>query len=204
MRALIIVDVQPTFCEGGELGVEGGNEVARRISQYVSARRDEYAFMATTQDWHIKPGHHFSENPDFVDTWPPHGVAGSANAALHPEIEALGVNHHFKKGQYSAAYSGFEGIEDNTDTIQTEEMVQFELEAGHTLINALRDAGITSVDVCGLALSHCVKETALDAKNFGFNVCVLENLSAPVDIKQGEEACEQLRDAGVKLVQVEL
>ena len=117
-KALIAVDVQPTFCEGGELGVEGGNAVAERIADYVNAHRGEYAYIATTQDWHIEPGAHWSAEPDFVDTWPKHGAAGTSNAELHPAIKALGVEHHFKKGQYSAAYSGFEGIEDNTDRIQ--------------------------------------------------------------------------------------
>lgn len=69
-KALIVVDVQPTFCEGGELGVEGGNAVAGRIADYVNAHRGEYAYTATTQDWHIEPGAHWSGNPDFVDTWP--------------------------------------------------------------------------------------------------------------------------------------
>ena len=101
-KALIVVDVQPTFCEGGELGVQGGNAVAERIADYVNARRSEYAYIATTQDWHIEPGTHWSEHPDFVDTWPVHGKAGTANAELHPAIAALNIEHHFKKGQYSA------------------------------------------------------------------------------------------------------
>ena len=110
-KALIIVDVQPTFCEGGELGVEGGNAVAERIAKYVESHRGEYAYIATTQDWHIEPGTHWSDNPDYVDTWPVHGKAGTANAELHPAIAALKITHHFKKGQYSPSYSGFEGSE---------------------------------------------------------------------------------------------
>ena len=97
-KALIVVDVQPTFCEGGELGVQGGNAVAERIADYVNAHRSEYAYIATTQDWHIEPGTHWSEHPDFVDTWPVHGKAGTANAELHPAIAALNIEHHFKKG----------------------------------------------------------------------------------------------------------
>ena len=100
-KALIVVDVQPTFCEGGELGVQGGNAVAERIADYVNEHRSEYAYIATTQDWHIEPGTHWSEHPDFVDTWPVHGKAGTANAELHPAIAALNIEHHFKKGQYS-------------------------------------------------------------------------------------------------------
>lgn len=77
-RALIIVDVQPTFCEGGALPVTGGNAVAEAVAAYVEAHRGDYQLIVTTQDWHIDPGAHFSETPDFVDTWPPHGVAGPA------------------------------------------------------------------------------------------------------------------------------
>lgn len=96
-KALIVVDVQPTFCEGGELGVQGGNAVAERIADYVNAHRSEYAYIATTQDWHIEPGTHWSEHPDFVDTWPVHGKAGTANAELHPAIAALNIEHHSRK-----------------------------------------------------------------------------------------------------------
>ena len=90
-KALIVVDVQPTFCESGELGVAGGNAVAERIADYVNAHRSEYAYIATTQDWHIEPGAHWSAEPDFVDTWPKHGAAGTLNAELHPAIKALNI-----------------------------------------------------------------------------------------------------------------
>ncbi len=90
-KALIVVDVQPTFCEGGELGVQGGNAVAERIADYVNEHRSEYAYIATTQDWHIEPGTHWSEHPDFVDTWPVHGKAGTANAELHPAIATSNI-----------------------------------------------------------------------------------------------------------------
>jgi len=201
-KALIVVDVQPTFCEGGELGVEGGNAVAGRIADYVNAHRGEYAYTATTQDWHIEPGAHWSGNPDFVDTWPKHGAAGTPNAELHPAIATLGIAHHFKKGQYSAAYSGFEGIEDNTDRIQTREEVTAEQSAGKTLANALKAAGVTQVDVVGIAESHCVKDTALDAKRLGFDVTVFEDLTVPVSEELGVAARKQMADAGIILAGV--
>lgn len=198
-KALIIVDVQPTFCEGGELGVEGGNAVAERIAEYVETHRNEYSYVATTQDWHVEPGRHWSDDPDYVDTWPVHGKAGTANAGLHPAIAALGIGHHFKKGQYLPSYSGFEGLEDNTDRIPTREEVAADLTAGRTLANALEAAGITRVDVVGLAESHCVKETALDARKLGYETHVIEELTEPVSEELGVDARRQMREAGVVL-----
>ena len=198
-KALIIVDVQPTFCEGGELGVEGGNAVAERIAEYVETHRNEYSYVATTQDWHVEPGRHWSDDPDYVDTWPVHGKAGTANAGLHPAIAALGIGHHFKKGQYSPSYSGFEGLEDNTDRIPTREEVAADLTAGRTLANALEAAGITRGDVVGLAESHCVKETALDARKLGYETHVIEELTEPVSEELGVDARRQMREAGVVL-----
>ena len=198
-KALIVVDVQPTFCEGGELGVEGGNAVAERIAEYVETHRNEYSYVATTQDWHVEPGRHWSDDPDYVDTWPVHGKAGTANAELHPAIAALNIEHHFKKGQYSPSYSGFEGLEDNTDRIPTREEVAADLTAGRTLANALEAAGITRVDVVGLAESHCVKETALDARKLGYETHVIEELTEPVSEELGVDARRQMREAGVIL-----
>ncbi|TNC19996.1 isochorismatase family protein [Georgenia sp. 311] len=183
-RALVVVDVQPTFCEGGALPVAGGNAVARAIAEYTAAHRDRYALVVTTQDWHIEPGRHFAtppEEPDFVDTWPPHGVAGTAEAELHPALADLAPDASVRKGQYAAAYSGFEGTDDE----------------GRTLAELLE--GVDAVDVVGLAESHCVKETALDAVRAGMSVRVLSDLTAPVTPEQGETARAQLRSAGVEI-----
>lgn len=182
-KALIIVDVQPTFCEGGELPVEGGNAVAERIAEYVRENPDSYDVIVTTQDWHIDPGEHFSDTPDFVDSWPPHGVAGSENAALHPAIANLDADVVFKKGQYAAAYSGFEardGLGNSPDEI-------------------LAYYDIDEVHVVGLAQSHCVKETALDAVRLDYETVVITDLTAPVSKELGEAAEAQMRDAGVQL-----
>ena len=180
-RALIVVDVQPTFCEGGALPVDGGNACAERIARFIAERGCEYALVATTQDWHIDPGAHFSSAPDFVDTWPPHGVAGTPEAELHPALAGLHADIRVKKGQYCATYSGFEGV----------------AEDGASLEDALRAAGITEVDVVGLAQSHCVCETALDAKRAGFEVRVLSDLTEPVSVETGATASKRLSEAGI-------
>ena len=182
-RALIVVDVQPTFCEGGALAVTGGNAVAERIAAYVSAHRDDYALVITTQDWHIDPGDHFSPDPDFIDTWPVHGVAGTDEARLHPALDGLVADAAVKKGQYAAAYSSFEGVDDD----------------GRGLADILRAADIEAVDVVGLAESHCVKDTALDAVGQGYRVRVLTDLTEPVSPELGRAARDDMRAAGVEL-----
>jgi nicotinamidase/pyrazinamidase len=182
-RALIVVDVQPTFCEGGELAVAGGNGVAERIAGFVAAHREDYAVIVTTQDWHIDPGEHFSDSPDFVDTWPPHGVADSPNAELHPALAALNADVTIKKGQYQAAYSGFEGTD----------------QAGRALADVLSEAGVVAVDVVGLAESHCVAETALDAAKLGLAVRVISDLTEPVSPETGQAARQRMAAAGIEL-----
>lgn len=183
-RGLIIVDVQPTFCEGGALAVEGGNAVAEEIARFVAAHPEAYDFIVTTQDWHIDPGAHFSENPDFVDTWPPHGVANTAEAELHPALSDIRPDASVRKGQYAAAYSGFEGVDPS----------------GNSLAALLAKAGITDVDVVGIAESHCVKETALDAVREQLRTRVLADLTVPVTPELGEAAREEMQAAGVELV----
>lgn len=183
-RALIIVDVQPTFCEGGALAVQGGNAIAEAVARFVDEHRGDYALIATTQDWHIDPGKHFSDSPDFVDTWPPHGVAGTPEAELHPALARVNAQVSVKKGQYEAAYSGFEGT--------TEE--------GETLEQVLRNAGITDVDVVGLAESHCVACTAVDAARADFKTRVLRELTAPVTEELGASARQWMTSEHVEIV----
>ncbi len=184
-RALIVVDVQPTFCEGGELPVAGGNDVAARIAEFLRDRHADYTLVATTQDWHVVPGSHFSDHPDLVDSWPAHGIAGTANAELHPALAAVVAKTAgviaVKKGEHAAAYSGFEGVD----------------ESGRTLERVLADAGVDDVEVCGIAESHCVKATALDAHRLGYPTTVLSDLTVPVTPELGEQARVELAAAGV-------
>ena len=183
-KALVIVDVQPTFCEGGELAVAGGNQVALDIARFAQAKRQDYGLIVTTQDWHVSPGDHFSTDPDFIDSWPPHGVAGTPGAELHPALSQLRPDVMVKKGQYQAAYSGFEGTD----------------QAGLPLAQILQDAGVTSLDVVGIAESHCVSATALDGIKAGFAVTVFTNLTVPVTPELGQQARHAMAVAGVELV----
>lgn len=184
VRALLVVDVQPTFCEGGSLPVEGGNAVATAIARYVDVHRDRYPLVVTTQDWHVDPGDHFSDTPDFVDTWPPHGIAGTAEAAIHPALAAMLPDLSVRKGEWAAAYSGFEGVDAD----------------GRPLADLLREGGVTDVDVVGIAESHCVRATALDAHALGLRTRVLTDLTVPVTPELGAQAREELAAAGVELV----
>ena len=183
--ALLVVDVQPTFCEGGALGVEGGNDVAAQVADLLAGEHG-YDLVVTTQDWHIDPGDHFSDEPDFVDTWPPHGVAGTAEAELHPALDAVAgrIDAGVRKGMHAAAYSGFEGVDDN----------------GRTLNEVLAAAAITDVDVVGIAFDHCVRATAMDAAANGYATTVIDGLSASVAPETDAAARTQLAGAEVDVI----
>ncbi|MEJ7726197.1 MAG: isochorismatase family protein [Actinomycetes bacterium] len=183
-RALVIVDVQNDFCEGGNLPVVGGADIAIGINAYVEAQGDAYAHIVATKDHHVDPGAHFSEHPDFVDSWPVHCVVGTEGAQFHTQLETEPIEETFFKGAYAAAYSGFEGATPD----------------GVSLADWLRDRGVDTVDVVGIATDHCVRATALDAQQEGFRTRVLLDLTAGVAIPTTERAVEELRAAGVDLV----
>ncbi|WP_138442588.1 isochorismatase family protein [Sinomonas susongensis] len=192
-RALIIVDVQNDFCEGGSLAVDGGAGVAARLTEHVARNGHEYGAIVTTQDWHIKPGSHFSETPDFVDSWPPHCVAGTPGASFHPDLDVSSVDAMFRKGQYAAAYSGFEGrlaqagdAEGSSDDSPGLE----EWLAGHE---------VTEVDVAGIATDYCVRATALDAARAGYRTRVLSHLCAGI-APDLSPTFRELEEAGVDVV----
>ena len=180
----MIVDVQADFCEGGSLAVAGGARVARAISQYLNKPEGkDYAHVVATQDHHIDPGAHFSADPDFVGTWPPHCVAGTPGADFHPALDTSPIEAVFRKGAYAAAYSGFEGADAD----------------GVPLAAWLRDRGTAAVDIVGLATDHCVRATATDAATAGFRTRVLLGLTAGVSADTVRTAVEEMRTAGVEL-----
>lgn len=182
-RALIIVDVQNDFCEGGSLAVGGGAEVAAQISAYVGRRRGAYEHVVATRDFHLDPGGHFSDEPDYVDTWPPHCVIGTPGADFHPALDLAPIETVFSKGERAAAYSGFEGTADN----------------GATLGDWLSGHGVDEVDVVGIATDHCVRATAMDAADAGLRARVLLDLTAGVAKETTAAALERMRATGVDL-----
>jgi nicotinamidase/pyrazinamidase len=179
-RALIVVDVQNDFCEGGSLAVAGGTAVAGAISAHIADAG--YDHVVATRDHHVDPGHHFAEQPDFLETWPAHCVVGTGGVELHPALDRGPLEAIFDKGEYAAAYSGFEGVAD-----------------GVPLAQWLRERGVDAVDVVGIATDHCVRATALDAVASGFATRVVLPLTVGVAEASTEAALEQLRTAGVEL-----
>jgi nicotinamidase/pyrazinamidase len=183
MRALIIVDVQNDFCEGGSLGVTGGAAVARAINDYLTAGYD-FEYAVATQDFHIDPGDHFSNQPDYSSSWPPHCLAGSIGAEFQPSLDRGRINAVFRKGAHTAGYSGFEGV-DNTET---------------SLADWLRQHDVDQVDVVGIATDHCVRKTAEDAVREGLTTRVLLDLTVGVAQESTAAAIEALRTVGVALL----
>lgn len=186
-RALLIVDVQNDFTEGGALGVEGGDAVAAGITELLAARAGDYAVVIASRDWHDAEGdnggHFAAGEPDFVDTWPPHCVAGTDGAEYDPGFDTAAVTHHVKKGQGKAAYSMFEGATDE----------------GETVADLLTRHGVVDVDIVGIATDYCVRASALDAIEHGRRVRVLTDLVAGVAAESSDRALAELAHAGADL-----
>jgi nicotinamidase/pyrazinamidase len=185
--ALLCVDVQNDFCEGGSLAVEGGAAVAEKLARHLEAARGTYVLVAASRDRHVDPGRHWSAQPDFAETWPEHCRVGTRGAELHPTfataVAAGLVDVVVDKGEHTAAYSAFEGCDDR----------------GRPLAQVLADAGVTDVVVAGLATDHCVRATALDACAAGYPTMLATRLSAGVAPGTTEAAITALRAAGVAI-----
>ena len=183
-RVLIVVDVQNDFANAttGSLYVFGGEAVAKRIGELLHGDLSEYALVVSIQDWHLFPGDHWSASPDFVNTWPVHCKANTYGAALHSALDGGRIDRKFFKGATSAAYSGFEASDGD---------------AG--LGEYLLQAGVTDVDIVGIATDYCVKATALDAVKYGFATRVLSFYTAAVSDDGERAAIDEMREAGVSV-----
>jgi len=189
-RALLIVDLQNDFTEGGALGVVGGDAVVQRIDDYLEVAAGDYGVIIASRDWHDADGDnggHFHPQPDFVDTWPPHCVAGTPGADFHPAFDAGIVDLHVHKGQGAPAYSAFEGV----------------LDDGRSLATALDDLGVEAIDIVGIATDYCVLASALDARATGREVRVLSDLVTGVDAASSEAALVRLMAEGVEVITAE-
>lgn len=193
-RAMIVVDVQRDFCEGGALAVAGGKEVAYRIANCIHSYAPNtlrYQHIVATKDWHLPQdsnGGHFSDNPDYISTWPEHCVQGTEGAMLHPaltEIAYTRLDATFYKGQGKPDYSGFQGVTPVSLAGYS---------PGMFMLEWLQQRKVTELDIVGIATDYCVKETALDAVEFGFNVRIPRSLTVAVG---GDEA----RDEAIRKVE---
>jgi nicotinamidase/pyrazinamidase len=183
VRALIIVDVQNDFCEGGSLAVAGGAAVARAITDRLAGQHG-YDHVVATKDAHVDPGGHFSDEPDYAASWPAHCVVHTAGERFHPDLDTAAVEAVFHKGAYAAAYSGFEGADANDTPLES----------------WLRERGVDEVDVVGIATDYCVRATARDAARAGFTTRVLLDLAAGVAPDSTARALAELREAGIEIV----
>lgn len=183
VRALLIVDVQKDFCEGGALPVCGAQSVAQSISDFL-AKDPGYHHIVATKDFHIDPGSHFAREPDYSSTWPPHCRAGSTGVEFAPDLDISRIEAVFRKGAYAAAYSGFEGVDEN----------------GTSLLDWLRQRQVDEVDVVGVATDHCVRHTARDAARAGLRTRVLLDLTAGVSADSTAQALHDMRTASIELI----
>ena len=204
-KARIIVDVQNDFCAGGALATDRGAKVAALISEYVEDNHHRYEAVVATQDWHIDPGAHFSDTPDFVDSWPVHCVANTEGAEIHPNLDTDYIEAYFRKGRYEAAYSGFEGLQAPEESVMTGEH-----EPGATLDDEgpktpladwLDEREIQDVDIVGIATDYCVLATAKDAVDAGYETRVLIDLTAPVHEDKLDEVITKMEDEGITVKQ---
>ena len=183
-NALLAIDLQNDFVQGGSLAVPGGTQVAAQIARHVRHFKTEYQLVVGTRDYHEDPTDHFSATPDFVNTWPPHCVIGTSGASFFPAIQNLVreklIGVVVSKGRHAAAYSGFEALDPR----------------GHSLVDVLKEARIDHVDICGIATDYCVRATALDARKNAFATRILVNLCAAVNEATGLQAIEEMRTAG--------
>jgi nicotinamidase/pyrazinamidase len=145
--ALIVVDVQPTFCEGGQVAATGGNDLAKRLASYLATKGHCFDLTVATRDAHVAPGVHFAApgtEPNYITTFPVHGVDGTPDAELHPAIAGFPFDAVVAKGAYGGATDGFEGV----------------TAASETLGDLLRRHDVTEVYVAGLVYEICDADTA--------------------------------------------
>lgn len=180
-QAIIVVDPQPDFFEGGPLPIQGATKTAEKIAEYLRHHGSDFGMTIVTQDWHIDPDGHWSANPNYETSWPVHCAADTQGAEIHTSLNNQRWDAVIRKGQHSGAYSGFEGVSEN----------------GSTLADVLSSAGVDAVTVVGFATDHCVRATALDGRALGLQVNVLLDLCAGVDATTTSDAITEMADAGV-------
>lgn len=191
-KALLVIDVQNDFCDGGVLACTGGAAVATRITKYLSEHKSDYDYVIGSRDWHTpnsENGGHFPPNgtePDYVNTWPQHCLADTFGSEYHPNLDQSLIDIHIKKGQGQHGYSIFEGIDDS----------------GTSFNELLSKLEIDEVDVVGIATDYCVRASAIDSKETGLKVRVITGLTAGVAQASTEAAIDEMVDLGIEVTPV--
>ena len=191
-KALLVIDVQVDFCEGGALACSGGAAVAKAITNHIRTHGANYDHVIASRDWHtpnsLNSGHFPPPGiaPDFVTTWPLHCIAGEGGAEYHENLDVSLIDLHIKKGQDANGYSIFDGTD----------------ESGRNFETLIKELGITQVDVVGIATDYCVRASSLDANKHGLSVRVITSLTAGVNAQSTEAAIDEMVDAGVEVTPV--
>lgn len=189
-KAILIVDVQNDFCEGGSLAVAGGASVAMKITNYLRANRSKYDLVIASRDWHDANGSnggHFADvgqAPDFIKTWPAHCVSGTSGADYHPNLDTALIQVHIEKGMGKPSYSAFEGV----------------TRQGKSISAVLNDAEVEHIDVVGIATDYCVLASSLDARKEGFSVSVLTEMCAGISAESTDAAISKMQSVGCQVV----
>lgn len=186
--ALLIVDVQNDFCPGGALQVTDGDRVVAPVNRAAERFAAAGKPVLATRDWHPPQTQHFRE---FGGSWPKHCVQGTPGADFHPDLRLPQGTLVLSKGSSPKqdGYSAFDGVD----------------EAGRALKTVLLELGVRQLYLAGLATDYCILFTAREALKNGFQVFVLIDAVAGVDVIPGdaERALEELADIGVRLLKVE-
>jgi nicotinamidase/pyrazinamidase len=187
-NALLVVDLQNDFVEGGALPIPGGTQLVAHVARHIRHFRSEYAFVVATRDIHEDPPDHFSDQPDYINSWPPHGVKGTHGAVLCTPISNLVrekiIQAVLDKGRHAAAFSAFDAQDPR----------------GHLLVDVLREQRVDHIDICGVITEYCIKASALDARKHEFQVRVLVNLCGAASPEAGRLAFEEIKTAGCQLM----
>ena len=197
MKALILVDIQNDFCPGGALAVAEGDVIVPLVNRLMPL----FDVVVATQDWHPEdhgsfasrhgktPGemHELAGLPQVM--WPDHCGQGTAGAEFHPKLDTKPIEAVFRKGT-DARVDSYSGFYDNAQRRST------------GLLGYLREKGVTEVYVVGLATDYCVKFTAIDARNAGFETVVIEDAARGVNLSPGDvdRAIAEMRQAGIRVV----
>jgi nicotinamidase/pyrazinamidase len=187
-NGLLVIDLQNDFLEGGSVPVPGGTQIAAQVARHIRHFRSEYSFVVATRDVHEDPPDHFADKPDYINTWPKHGLVGTQGATLCTPIFNLVrekiIQVVLDKGRHAGAVSAFEAQDLR----------------GHLLVDVLREQRVDHIDVCGLITEYCVRASALDARKHEFQVRVLVNLCGAASPDNALRAYEDMKTAGCQLM----